>query len=252
MSDSLINIAIVGNGIAGRYFQHFLNGANFNVITFARHPQEGDFPLNDLFESIESFELVLLCVVDDAINEVSRQIPTSPAMIAHISGAIDLSQIDEKHSRRGVLYPLMGLKGNHEVSPSLIPFCLEASNEESMELLIDVVKRLNANYFPVDSPTRASLHLAAVMAQNFTNHMYKLARQVLTEVELDFRILLPLINNSVEKLEAQNPGELQTGPAIRRDQATINKHLELIKDPLTAEIYKLITKSIQQTHEQKL
>lgn len=248
----LINIAIVGNGNVGTYFRKALNMDDINVLGFARHPKGNDFLLQELHTSADNFDLILLCVNDDAIAEVSARIPQTSALLAHVSGAMDLEHIDAKHKHRGVFYPLMSLKDNLNVSAAAIPFCLETEKEEDLEVLKLLVKKLKATYYPVDSTKRAYLHLAAVLAQNFTNHLYLLARQTLQEVDLGFKILMPLIENSLEKLKHQNPGELQTGPAIRGDEETIKKHLELIKDPLTADIYKLLTQSIQQSHDKKL
>lgn len=245
----LMNIAIVGNGNVARYFSDAFTKAGLNVIRFARNPQGDDYKLDDLRDSASSFELILLCVSDGAIREVSADIPKTSAIVAHVSGAMPMEQIDSKHKNRAVFYPLMSLKNSKRIDPATIPICLEANDERDVQHLTGLAKKLNARYYPVDSEKRVYLHLAAVLAQNFTNHLYHLAKNVLHEADLDFRILLPLIENAVQNLNDKDPKNLQTGPALRGDEKTISRHLELIKDPLTADIYKLLTKSIQQAHE---
>lgn len=249
---SKLKIAIIGNGNAGTFFKKALDIHQIKVSAYARKPAKDENSIESLVENINDYDMIILAVNDSAISAVSSILPGSDALIVHCSGALGISQIDGKHKRRGVFYPLMSLKGKLRIDPRTIPFCLEAENDEDMDFMADMVYRLGATYYAVDSDKRAYLHLAAVFAQNFTNHLYHLAKTTLQEVELDFKILTPLIENSVKKLASKDPENLQTGPAIRRDEVTIEKHLGLINDPLIADIYKLLTQSIQQTHDKKL
>ncbi len=249
---SPLHIAIVGNGNAATFLKQALDIHQIKVTGYARNPSGSDKPMHLLAEKTDSYDLIITAVSDSAINTVSSSIPKFNGLIAHCSGGLGIDEIDEKHSRKGVFYPLMSLKGKLKIDPRTIPFCLEAQNDEDFDLMAEVVHRLGATYYSVDSEKRAYLHLAAVFAQNFTNHMYHIAKSTLQEVELDFKILTPLIENAVKKLASKEPEKLQTGPAIRRDELTIEKHLGLIKDTLIADIYKLLTQSIQQTHDKKL
>lgn len=248
----LRKIAIVGAGHAGSFFANVFDSHSYEISLFARKPISPARDIKQLFAGIENFEAVLLCVSDDAIAKVSAQLKPSKAVVIHCSGAIDINEIDAKHNRRGVLYPLMSLKNPEAITISSIPFCLESNKEDSMTLMVDLVKSAGAPWFPVDSAERSHLHLAAVLVHNFTNHLYHLAQEGLNEVGLDFKILMPLIESSVAKLHFHNAKELQTGPALRHDESTIKKHLSSIKRPLTTDIYKLLTQSIQQTHDKKL
>jgi predicted short-subunit dehydrogenase-like oxidoreductase (DUF2520 family) len=91
------------------------------------------------------------------------------------------------------------------------------------------------------------LHVAAVMVNNFTNHLYKLAEDYCKNEGLDFRQLIPLIEETAERLKTISPADAQTGPAIRHDAPTIEKHLIILeKYPHLKEIYKIMTESIQQ------
>ncbi len=249
---SQLKIAVIGNGNAGSFFKQALDIHQIKVKTFARNPAKNEKSMESLVEKISDYDMIILAVNDSAIKTVSAMLPTSNALYVHCSGGLDMGQIDAKHKRRGVFYPLMSLKGKLKIDPKSIPFCLEAETDEDMDFMADLIHRLGATYYTVDSEKRAHLHIAAVLAQNFTNHLYHLAKTTLQEVELDFKILTPLIENSVKKLASKEPEKLQTGPAIRRDEVTIQKHLDLIKDPVTRDIYKLLTQSIQRTHDEKL
>jgi predicted short-subunit dehydrogenase-like oxidoreductase (DUF2520 family) len=249
---SRLKIAIIGNGNAASFFKKAFNIYGVEAATFARRAKEGEKNLEDFTNQMAEFDLVILAVSDSAIHQVSATLPAGKSLLVHCSGALNLDQIDQKHTRRGVFYPLMSLKNIEKLDPRAIPFCLEADSDDDFDLMADAVHRLGATYYPVDSAKRAYLHLAAVFAQNFTNHLFYLAKSTLQEVELDFKILIPLIENSVKKLGNREPEKMQTGPAVRKDSVTIEKHLELINDPLVANIYKLLTESIQHTHDKKL
>src|SRR4029078_2318661 len=94
---------------------------------------------------------------------------------------------------------------------------------------------------------RMKLHVAAVIVSNFTNHLYMLAEEYCRKEGLDFRQLLPLIEETALRVKTIPPKQAQTGPAIRHDKETLHKHLELLKDhPNLKNIYVLLTESIQQ------
>ena len=94
---------------------------------------------------------------------------------------------------------------------------------------------------------RLKLHVAAVIVSNFTNHLYVLAAEYCIKEGLDFKQLLPLIEETSLRIKTSSPKEAQTGPALRHDKETIQKHLELLKGyPQLKNIYLLMTESIQQ------
>lgn len=252
--ESIKNIAIIGQGNVGSYLYKNLSGREWKVDQYSRTPTGPAQPLSLLsdLETTAAYDLILLCVSDSAIAEVSNSLPPASGIVAHVSGATELDRINSKHRNRAVFYPLMSLKGNSEIDIRKIPFCLEASNEHSFSSLQRLVQRLEAHWFPVNSAERTHLHLAAVLAHNFSNHLYLKAKEVMDEMNLDFRILLPLLESSLQNLYKVNPRDLQTGPALRKDDVTIEKHLELISDPISKDIYKLLTRSIQNTYDEEL
>jgi predicted short-subunit dehydrogenase-like oxidoreductase (DUF2520 family) len=113
-------------------------------------------------------------------------------------------------------------------------------------VLHEVAISLSNNVMKVETKQRQSLHLAAVFAHNFTNHLYSISGTILEENQLSFDYLKPLIATYFQNLQTISPTLLQTGPAVRRDTSTIKKHLELLegKEDLK-EIYNLLTAHIQ-------
>lgn len=236
----------------GTYMHHLFKSKGLKPQLFARTPGDSARDVDLLYKNPGSFELILLCVSDDSIAAVSQSLSPFDGIVAHVSGATPLTNIDETHQKRAVFYPLMSLKGNNPIEAETIPFCLEATDGDTLYTLQNLVSKLGANAYSIDSEARKSLHLAAVLSHNFSNHLFHKAKMVMDEAGLDFRILLPLLENALQSLKSMDPKDLQTGPAMRNDEATLNRHLTMLHDQNSIDIYKLLTKSIQDTYDKEL
>jgi predicted short-subunit dehydrogenase-like oxidoreductase (DUF2520 family) len=204
--------------------------------------------IEDLSALDQNADLCLLAVKDDSINELTSQLAGFKGVIAHTSGSVSIKVFENFYDNYGVCYPLQTFSKNKSVSFSNIPLCLEASNEKTLTLLKEVANKLSANVREIDSEKRKILHLSAVFACNFTNHLYALADEILTANGLEFDILRPLIEETASKVQNELPLNVQTGPAIRNDNETIKKHEELLKQqPALLEIYKTLSDSIKNT-----
>ena len=245
-------IGIIGAGNVGSYLHRVLQAHGFDVELFSRATSKTTQPVETIYANPDKFDLILVCVSDDVISRVSELITPFDGIVAHVSGATPLQQIDEKHAKRAVFYPLMSLKGNNAIDEKTIPFCVEATDAESLSSLSKLANELGAASYEIDSESRKSLHLAAVLSHNFSNHLFHKAKMVMDEAGLDFRILLPLLENALQSLKSIDPKDLQTGPAIRHDDVTLNRHLNMLKDSSTIDIYKLLTQSIQDTYDKEL
>ena len=144
----------------------------------------------------------------------------------------------------GVLYPMQTFSKMREVDFSVIPFFIEANTSESASKLQQLAEKLSGNVRFLSSDKRKNLHLAAVFACNFTNHIYALAVKLLEQQDIPADVLLPLIDETVAKIHTMPPRVAQTGPAIRYDENVINKHLAMLGDSDMRSIYRLISQSI--------
>ncbi len=244
-------IAIIGSGNAGQYFLNHLKVNGVTIKGFARKNSTYFADLRD-FESQNDFDLTLLCVSDDAIGEVSTRLAPVNGILAHISGSQSLDVLDPKHARTAVFYPLMSLTLQSPPNISQIPFCIEALNQDTRLSLSHFAKSLGATPYLMDDKKRGHVHLAAVLSQNFSNHLFAKAKEILESQEIDFELLMPILQQSIERLKFSDPHDVQTGPAARKDVNTMKKHLELIKDDDLKRLYQALSKSIQKDHEQKL
>ena len=139
---------------------------------------------------------------------------------------------------------MQSLKKEVEHLPE-IPIVIDASDEETLNQLEDLGNSISDHVVQADDKERLKMHLAAVICNNFVNHLYVLAEKFCLQEGIDFKLMIPLIKETALRIESISPSEAQTGPAVREDDETIKKHLTLLKKhPELKEIYQLFTNSI--------
>ncbi|OON66885.1 Rossmann-like and DUF2520 domain-containing protein [Hymenobacter sp. CRA2] len=200
------------------------------------------------FTALPSADLYLLAVPDHAAPAVisAARFPAG-ALVAHTSGALPLALFAAQPAvRGGVFYPLQTFSPGRVIDWPAVPMCLEAADEAGMHTLTAVAHTLSQRVLAVGSAQRQQLHVAAVFASNFTNHLLGLADALLSEARLPADLLHPLVRETVGKALANPPFSVQTGPAVRHDEATIATHLAaLAAHPSWQTLYAQLTASIQ-------
>lgn len=191
-------------------------------------------------------DLYLICLKDDTISSILVDFPFKDQLIAHTSGSIPLDIFKEHgFNRYGVFYPLQTFSKEKEVAINEVPFCVEASDNKSKEVLLSIANQISTNVYEISSEQRKILHVAAVFASNFTNHLYSIAQEITDSYDLDFNILKPLIDETTKKAFQNPPRLMQTGPAKRNDKKLIADHLAFLADqPAYQKIYHLLSDSI--------
>jgi len=201
---------------------------------------------NDL-SKLKEADIYILAVSDDAISQLSSQLPFENRFVVHTSGSVSAYDIDKKN-RRGVLYPLQTFSKSTPIDFSEVPLCLETLVKTDYKLLKNLAASISNHTKRVNSDQRASLHLAAVFVNNFTNQIYRVAQEITESQGTEFDMLKPLILETAKKVLHTSPYRAQTGPAKRNDKKTIKKHLKALNNEHHEAIYKLLTQSIQKTH----
>lgn len=196
----------------------------------------------DNLKDIKDADLYIVTVKDDALESVIEQLDVNN--IIHTSGGNGLDVFDNKCENYGVFYPLQTFNKDVNLDFSKTPLCIEANNKFFENKLIEIGSDLSNTVVRMDSEQRKKLHIAAVFACNFTNHMFTIADTMLERLDINFKILMPIIHQTVLKLEDSKPSKVQTGPAIRKDRKMIQNHISNLPDKETKEIYKLISESI--------
>ena len=228
------NIVLVGSGNVATHLGLSLVNKGYTIKqVWSKQLKNADIlakKLNststDELKNLKNADLYIVAVKDDALEAVIQQIKVNN--IVHTSGSIGLEVFDNKFKNYGVFYPLQTFNKEVSLDFSKTPICIEANKK--------VVK--------MSSEQRKQLHIAAVFACNFSNHMFAIADKILTQSNIDFKLLLPIINQTVKKLNKNKASEVQTGPAKRKDKKIIESHIKKLSDKETKEIYKLISDSI--------
>lgn len=244
----MIKVILLGSGnVATHLFQAFSKANGVEVVQVFSRTISKDFPetlQTSDYNEIKAADVYIICVSDSAISSVSSQLLFENRLVVHTSGSSDLNLLDSKN-KKGVFYPLQTFTKNKAVDFSEIPICLETETDSDFKLLEKIAKSISKNVYVISSEQRKALHVSAVFVCNFANHLYTIGNTICVENNIPFEILHPLIEETAKKIKSLSPSEAQTGPAVRNDQKTIEKHINFLTNENQKEIYKILTKSIQ-------
>ena len=230
-----LKITIIGNGnVANHLYSAFKGAADVNKVD--SRTLDG---LN------QPMDVILICVSDNAIEEVASRVADIDAIIAHTSGSVSLSAL--KGKKTGVFYPLQTFTKGVELDYKEIPVFIEGSDPSTVSKLKEVGSLFSNKIIMADSESRKKLHLASVFACNFTNALAGISEETLKDTGIDFSVILPLMKQTINKLYKLSPKEAQTGPAVRGDNNVIEDHLKMLaSNPGVQEIYKQLSQLIKE------
>jgi predicted short-subunit dehydrogenase-like oxidoreductase (DUF2520 family) len=202
-------------------------------------------PLTDLKKLDQDAAIYIIAVKDDAIEAIAKQLKLKDKIVVHTSGSVSMEVLKKASKNYGVFYPLQTFTKDKKIDFKAVPICLEGNNKDTSTTLQYFAKSISSNVNLVNSDQRKVIHLAAVFACNFSNHMYAIADDILKKNKLSLDILKPLIEETAQKIRNTSPAKAQTGPAVRGDKKTMEGHLKMLKgDKKLKEIYELVSKHI--------
>ena len=248
----MIKILLIGSGNVATQLAKNLDIEKYQINQIFSRNKKNAEPLidslnchwsNDPKKIIES-DMTIIAISDDNIKSILPLLPKIPTL--HTSGCINMKILDEYFDNYGVLYPLQTFKKNISIKLNNTPFLIEGNNKNIEENIFELASSFSNKVYKINSSTRLKIHLSAVFACNFSNHMMVLGKKISKESNFDFSLLLPLIQKTFSQID-NNPLKLQTGPAVREDKKVMGKHLEIIEDENIKLIYKLVSESIMKT-----
>jgi predicted short-subunit dehydrogenase-like oxidoreductase (DUF2520 family) len=184
--------------------------------------------LTDITKIDKRPALIIIAVKDDAIPALVKKMKVTEGIVVHTSGSVSMDVL-KKFEQYGVFYPLQTFSKNRKKEFSIVPICIEGSDISTLHSLMNVAETLSDCVYNLDSKQRQAAHLAAVFANNFTNHIYAIAEDLLNEQKLPFDLIRPLIDETAVKVMELSPAEAQTGPAVRKDTKVMNAQIALLK-----------------------
>jgi predicted short-subunit dehydrogenase-like oxidoreductase (DUF2520 family) len=253
MSHDIKSLSIIGSGNVAYHLGKAFSGLVKINAVYSRNKVTAQELADELFvfhaEKLEDLipaDIFLLCTSDDEIAHVLQEIPNNQAVV-YTSGSVALNELSKKENL-GVLYPLQTFSKKRAIDLLEVPFFIEGTNEQFSQAVFDLACLLSRKVIFANSTDRKNLHLAAVMVNNFSNHIAYLSEEYLKEKSLEWDFLKPLILETAKKLQQENPYDAQTGPAMRGDQTTIEKHLGMLNEE-TKNIYATLSESILLHHK---
>lgn len=249
-----MKIVIIGSGNVAYHLAKAFTQNNIEVSQiFGRNEVE----LNKISEELNipystkelaDADLYLISVSDSAVEQVSDLIRTEKALVAHTSGSLPIETLNGDY-RKASFYPLQTFSKTKNLNYSKIPFFIEAENQIDEKSLFELASLISDNVETSDYEKRKYIHLTAVFACNFVNHLFARAKEISDSQDLDFNYFIPLIDETVEKIHHLEPKSAQTGPAVRGDKRVLKLHEELITDKEHLKIYQLMNESIKKMYQ---
>lgn len=228
---------LIGSGNVASHLGLALEQAGHRVVRVGGRSRTMPIP--------QDADLYVIAVTDSAIATVAEQIGDVPGLVVHTAGSVPMSVLSQR--RRGVLYPLQTFTKGRPVDMRSVPLFVESEGGE--ELLLEVANQLSDRVIRMDSERRRYLHLAAVFCNNFTNHMFRITEELLSQHDIPFDVMLPIIDETARKVHSLSPAQAQTGPAVRWNQGVLEAQLALLEREDLKQLYQIISKSI---HHDKL
>lgn len=250
-----MNIVLLGAGNIAHYFAQQLSAASgINVIQLYNRTADHGKPLSNAWNIPLVTEIAgidrnadafIFCVKDSAIAELAATLPLGERLAVHCAGSQSLDILEACSRNTAVIWPVYSINKNSLPQHREVPLMVEGNNERALQHALYLAEQLSNLVTPVSYQQRQYMHLNAVIANNFTNHLYAICAKISAEQHLPFDSLLPIIRQTVAQLGQYDPASVQTGPAIRNDQPTLQKHLALLGEhPEWAAVYESISASI--------
>jgi predicted short-subunit dehydrogenase-like oxidoreductase (DUF2520 family) len=248
-----MRVVIIGSGNVATVLGRLINRNQHEIVQLvsrnAAHAKiladELQCPFSDNNSVIvKDADLYLVAVNDGALYELNKTFHLGNKLILHTAGSVPKDVLKDISVNYGVLYPLQSLRKERDYSND-IPFLIDGNTEETITLIEDFAKTISDSIVKASDEERLKLHVAAVIVSNFTNHLYALAEEFCKNEKVDFKLLAPLIKETAGRVEMYSPADVQTGPALRNDIFTLDKHLRLLTNhPRLKYIYLKLTDSI--------
>lgn len=256
-----MRIVIIGTGNTATVLGRLFKQAGHSIIQVIGRTSQHAEKLGEIFNTLSTIDqrqlnteadIYITAVTDSAIENIASWLRVDKKLVVHTAASVESSVLSECSRNYGVLYPLQSLRKEMDYLPE-IPFLVEGNTEDNGALIYDFAKTISKQVTFANGQQRLMTHIAAIMVGNFTNHLYVMAENYCKKENIDFKMLLPSIKETAQRLDKFSPAQMQTGPAVRSDINTIEKHIRLLEQyPSHQFIYRFFSESIQRWSDSKV
>lgn len=248
-----MEIVIIGSGNTATILGQHIRASGHQIKqVYGRNPGHASrlaaqleaHAISDFKDLDTEADIYIIAVSDNAVEAVARQLHVGRGVLLHTAGSVPMDVLGVSCSQFGVLYPLQSMRKETSYIPEM-PLLIDANNEATFKIVRRFASTLSAQVVKANDAYRRKLHLAAVVVNNFVNHLFLLTEAYCRNEQIDFKLLLPLIRETATRLDHFAPDQVQTGPALRNDTATIERHMLLLREyPQLSAIYRFFSESI--------
>lgn len=251
-----MKVVIIGTGNVATVLGKKMKNAGIEILqVYGRNEKYGALLAEELSATFthnlqeinNNADIYIVAVSDTYINSVASKLRLTNKIIVHTAGSVSRNALvaaGTSSCSYGVIYPMQSMKKENLVLPA-IPVLVDGSSPTTTNALSQFAAIWSESVALADDRQRLKMHIASVIVSNFTTFMYVLADDFCQAEQLHFKMLLPLIDETVERLKHHRPAEVQTGPAIRKDIQTINLHIDVLSSyPRLQGVYKMISANI--------
>lgn len=250
-----MNIAFIGSGnIATFYGKKFAADGHHIVQIISStlsHAQELASQFNCLASNttddlVLDADVYFLAMNDNSVKKYADFLRLPGKVVIHTAGSIALSELQAISEHIACIWCLYSIKKESLPVINTIPVFINYTSDVAKPVAETLAGVISHQVHSIDDEKKLSLHLSAVLVNNYSNHLAAIADQLLAAQHLPFQYLLPILQQTVDKLSIQSPRDAQTGPAIRRDSVILSKHLEMLQGhPEWQALYSALAHSIQ-------
>ncbi|WP_188927906.1 Rossmann-like and DUF2520 domain-containing protein [Puia dinghuensis] len=253
-----MTVVIIGSGNVATVMGNRIVAAGHTILQVAARREEAAARLagewgcgytTRLSAIAAGADIYIVALSDQATLELEQVLSLPDRLVVHTAGAVPRAALLAVSERSGVLYPLQSLRKEIRPFPEF-PLLIDANREADLPVIEAFARTISRQVQRADDGMRLKLHVAAVFANNFTNYLYTLAADFCRQEQIDFALLLPIIRETAERIGHYPPREVQTGPAVRGDHATMERHLQLLNNYNNmSELYRLFSARIEEYYK---
>lgn len=255
-----MKVALVGSGNVATVLGKVIHNAGHEIVQVLSRNENHAKSLAQLFNcpygsfkssSYLDADIYILTITDTALYHLDQYVQLGSKLVVHTAGSVSKDVLKNVSSNYGTIYPLQSLIKNAEETPE-IPLLVDGSDEEITGFIYKFAKSLSNTVTLANDQERLKFHVAAVLVNNFTNHLFAMADEFCTKEKIDFKKLYPLMDETINRVKLHPPDVVQTGPAIREDIYTLGKHLQILSaHPDLKYLYLKLSESILKLHQKK-
>ena len=253
-----MNVVIIGSGNVATVFAKLIYSSSHSIIQVLSRNENHAKELASLYNSswgtfkstpYASADLYILAISDNSLAHLELYPSLGKKLVVHTAGSVSMDVLKEISENYGVIYPLQSLTKNTEVINDF-PIMINGNSKENLEFITNFAKTLSSQVSFASDAERLKYHIAAVIVNNFTNHLYTIAENFCEIEHIDFHKLYPIINETTRRILKASPKEVQTGPALREDIYTMGKHLKILTPHIDIKyLYLKLSESILKFHQ---